>query len=78
MESKVARLNVVERVKSAQARIDQLSESGPMTSDSISGRSQTMGDLPRSPIVVGVENDPSNDVMSDSGDRLLDRLGGDQ
>ncbi|KAK8558632.1 hypothetical protein V6N13_098280 [Hibiscus sabdariffa] len=53
MDSKVARPNIVEWVKSAHARIDHHNESG-------------------------VEHDPYNEVMLDSGDQLMDRLGGDQ
>ncbi|KAK8996043.1 hypothetical protein V6N11_076293 [Hibiscus sabdariffa] len=77
MDSKVARSKVVEWVKSAHARIDQHNESGIMVGDGSSEMSLAMDGLPRAPTAVGVEHDPYDELMSDSGDRLMDRLGGD-
>ncbi|KAK8973834.1 hypothetical protein V6N11_076713 [Hibiscus sabdariffa] len=78
MDSKVARSNVVEWVKSAHARIDQHTVSVIMVGDGSSERNLAMDGIPRAPTVVEVEHNPYIEVMSDNGDRMMDSLGGDQ
>ncbi|KAK8497293.1 hypothetical protein V6N12_033193 [Hibiscus sabdariffa] len=78
MDSKVARSNVVEWVKSAHARIDQHTVSVIMVGDGSSERNLAMDGIPRAPTVVELEHNPYIEVMSDNGDRMMDSLGGDQ
>ncbi|KAL4311375.1 hypothetical protein GQ457_01G022070 [Hibiscus cannabinus] len=77
MDSKVARSNVVEWVKSAHTRIDQHTVSGIMVGDGSSERNLAMDGIPRAPTIVEVEHNSYNEVMSDNRDRMMDSLGGD-
>ncbi|KAK8632695.1 hypothetical protein V6N13_073080 [Hibiscus sabdariffa] len=74
METKVARSNVVEWVKSAQARINQEGALGSRGGDGSSGLVHGMDGLPNASTAFDIGQELNNYVMSNSEDRL----GGDQ